>query len=282
MKNFSPNGCRCPLSFPPKKEKNIFSARAVGLKILTEPRKPSNFPDMKKDFPDKQSFLRDAEIFRDLTEQEVDRLGEKMPLKNVAARTILYTPEEPTEVLFMIKKGRVRLFRLSADGKTITTATLEEGTFFGQLALLGQQLYGNFAETLTDCVVCVINRQDAKTYLIGDARIAYRIVETLGRRLLEIEQRLADAALKHVPARVAALLLQFAKKQLDAQKDAGAATAEAIEIVCTHEELAQMLGVHRETITRTLKEFSRLNYIRLARGRILLLDTNGLLDLSAV
>jgi CRP-like cAMP-binding protein len=237
---------------------------------------------MKKHSPDKQSFLRDVEIFQDLTEQEVERLGEKMPLKNVAARTVLYAPDEPTEVLFMIKEGRVRLFRLSADGKTITTATLEEGTFFGQLALLGQQLYGNFAETLTDCVICVISRQDAKTHLIGDARIAYRIVETLGRRLLEVEQRLADAALKHVPARVASLLLQFAKKQIDARKDGGALPTETIEIVCTHEELAQMLGVHRETITRTLKEFSRLNFIRLARGRILLLDTNGLLDLSAV
>ncbi len=235
-----------------------------------------------KESSDKLIFLRDAEIFRDLTETEVDALGKKMPLKNVAARTVFYAPDEPTEVLFMIKKGRVRLFRLSADGKSITTAILEQGTFFGQLALLGQQLYGNFAEALTDCVICVISRADARTYLIGDARIAYRIVETLGRRLLEIEQRLADAALKHVPARVASLLLQFAKKQIDARNNGGEISAETIEIICTHEELAQMLGIHRETMTRALKEFSRLNYIRLGRGRIALLNANGLLDLSAV
>jgi len=237
---------------------------------------------MKKDFPVKQIFLRDVEIFQDLTEQEVDQLGEKMPLKNVAAKTILYTPEEATEVLFMIKKGRVRLFRLSADGKAFTTAILEKGTFFGQLSLLGQQLYGNFAEALTDCVVCIINRDDAKTYLIGDERIAYRIIETLGRRLLEIEQRLADVALKHVPARVASLLLQLAKNRM---LDAGAEprTADgAIEINFTHEELAQLLGIHRETITRTLKEFNRLKFIELHRGRIRLLDMDGLLDLSAV
>jgi CRP-like cAMP-binding protein len=235
-----------------------------------------------KESSDKLIFLRDAEIFRDLTESEVDALGKKMPLKNVAARTVFYAPDKPTEVLFMIKKGRVRLFRLSADGKSITTAILEQGTFFGQLALLGQQLYGNFAEALTDCVICVVSRADARTYLIGDARIAYRVVETLGRRLLEIEQRLADAALKHVPARVASLLLQFAKKQIDARNNGGELSAETIEIICTHEELAQMLGIHRETITRTLKEFSRLNYIRLGRGRIALLNANGLLDLSAV
>ncbi|CAN5645544.1 Crp/Fnr family transcriptional regulator [soil metagenome] len=236
---------------------------------------------MKKNTPDKQILLRDIEIFQDLTEAEVDALGEKMPLKNVAAKTVLYTPEEPTEVLFLIKKGRVRLFRLSADGRTVTTAILEKGTFFGQLALLGQQLYGNFAEALTDCVICFISRADAKTYLIGDARIAYRVIETLGRRLLEIEQRLADAALKHVPARVASLLLQIAEKQV---REGGVnhPATDAIEINFTHEELAQLLGIHRETISRTLKEFSRLDLIRLGRGRIALLDAKGLLDLSAV
>jgi len=236
---------------------------------------------MKKNTPDKQILLRDIEIFQDLTEAEVDALGEKMPLKNVAAKTVLYTPEEPTEVLFLIKKGRVRLFRLSADGRTVTTAILEKGTFFGQLALLGQQLYGNFAEALTDCVICFISRADAKTYLIGDARIAYRVIETLGRRMLEIEQRLADAALKHVPARVASLLLQIAEKQV---REGGAnhPATDAIEINFTHEELAQLLGIHRETISRTLKEFSRLDLIRLGRGRIALLDAKGLLDLSAV
>lgn len=236
---------------------------------------------MKKNTPDKQIILRDIEIFQDLTEAEVDALGEKMPLKNVAAKTVLYTPEEPTEVLFLIKKGRVRLFRLSADGRTVTTAILEKGTFFGQLALLGQQLYGNFAEALTDCVICFISRADAKTYLIGDARIAYRVIETLGRRMLEIEQRLADAALKHVPARVASLLLQIAEKQV---REGGAnhPATDAIEINFTHEELAQLLGIHRETISRTLKEFSRLDLIRLGRGRIALLDAKGLLDLSAV
>ena len=236
---------------------------------------------MKKNAPDKQSFLRDIEIFKDLSEEEVDALSEKMPLKNVAAKTILYTPEEATEVLFMIKKGRVRLFRLTADGKAFTTAILEKGTFFGQLALLGQQLYGNFAEALTDCVICFISRADAKTYLIGDARIAYRVIETLGRRLLEIEPRLADAALKHVPARVASLLLQIAEKQV---REGGAnhPATDAIEINFTHEELAQLLGIHRETISRTLKEFSRLDLIRLGRGRIALLDAKGLLDLSAV
>ncbi len=225
-------------------------------------------------------FLKDIEIFQDLTEAEVDAIGEKIPHKHYQAKTIFYTPDDEGEVLFMLKQGRVRLFRLSADGKAFTTATLETGTFFGKMALLGQRLYGNYAEAVTDCVICPISRDNARKYLIGDERIAYRIIETLGKRLFELEERLADSFLKQVPARVASLLLQFAGKQ--AEYESSPTTDNSPAVNCTHEELAQMLGTHRETVTRTLKEFSRQNYIRLGRGRIVLLDMKGLLDLSAV
>lgn len=225
-------------------------------------------------------FLRDVEIFRDLTETEIERLGEKMPMKDYKAKTVFYTPQDETEILFMIKDGRVRLYHLAANGDTFTTAILEAGTFFGKMALLGQRLYGNYAEAATDCTVCLISRDDAKKYLIGDERIAFRIIETLSFRLLELEQRLADSALKQVPARVASLLLQLANKQAEHQSNGN--FGNQFEILCTHEELAQLLGIYRETMTRTLKEFSRLNFIKLGRGRILLLDLDGLLDLSAV
>ncbi len=234
---------------------------------------------MNKVPADRAFFLKDIEIFQDLTEAEVDAIGEKIPHKHYRAKSIFYTPEDKGEVLFLLKEGRVRLFRLSADGKTLTTATLETGTFFGKMALLGQRLYGNYAEAVTDCVICPISRENARKYLVGDERIAYRIIETLGKRLLELEQRLADSALKQVPARLASLLLQFAEKQT---ADQSAPSAAPIELICTHEELAQMLGIHRETITRTLKEFSRMGLVKLSRGKILLQDAKALLDLSAV
>ena len=226
----------------------------------------------------KAAYLREVEIFQDLTADEIEALGKLMPLKQVAAKTVFYDPQSASEILFLIKKGRVRLYHLSTDGKAFTTAILETGTFFGEMTLLGQRLYGNYAEAATDCTLCLISHQDAGNLLLGDRRIAYRIVETLGRRLLESEQKLADAALKHVPARVASLLLQIANKQNASEPQQ---VSSAIELRFTHEDLGQLLGIHRETVTRTLKELSRLNYIELHRGRIVLLDADGLLDFSA-
>lgn len=225
---------------------------------------------------DSQIYLREVEIFQDLTAAEVDALGERMPIEVVTAGSIFYSPEEPIEVLFLLKKGRVRLYHLSTEGKAFTTAILEPGTFFGEMALLGQVLYSSYAEAITPCMLCLMNRDDAKTLLLDDVRISFRIVEMLSKRLMETEHRLVDLALKRLSARVATQLLQLAHKQVDHAQRAGLPIIEPIAISCTHEELAQMVGAHRETTTRTLNELRGQNLIELHRGRIVLLNLDGL------
>lgn len=230
---------------------------------------------------DRQIYLRDVELFQDLTPDEIEALSERMPMKDVAAGTVFYSPHKPTEVLFLVKRGRVRLYHLSAEGKTFTTAIFEAGTFFGEMVLLGQALYGSYAEAITPCTLCLMSRDDVKTLLLGDVRISYRIVEMLGHRLLETEQRLADLALKRVPARLAALLLELAHKHANYEQRAGIPHTEPVEVSCTHEELAHLVGAHRETTTRILNELRSRGLVELRRGRVVLLNPEGLRELSA-
>ncbi len=88
-----------------------------------------------------QIYLREVDLFQDLSAEEIEALGERMPIKVVDAGTIFYSSQEPTEMLFLLKKGRVRLYHLSSEGKTFTTAIIEAGTFFGEMTLLGQRLH---------------------------------------------------------------------------------------------------------------------------------------------
>ncbi|MDQ3687437.1 MAG: Crp/Fnr family transcriptional regulator, partial [Acidobacteriota bacterium] len=170
---------------------------------------------------EQQVYLRDVELFQDLTPDEVEALGERMPMKEVAAGTVFYGPHEPTEALFLLKRGRVRLYYLTAGGKEFTTTVIGAGAFFGEMTLLGQRLYGSYAEAVTPCVLCLMSRDDVKTLLLGDLRISYRVVEMLGRRLIETERRLVDSALKHVPGRLTSLLLQLAREQVSHEQRGG-------------------------------------------------------------
>jgi CRP/FNR family cyclic AMP-dependent transcriptional regulator len=224
----------------------------------------------------KQKYLKNIDIFQDLTPAEIEVLGKRAPERQVEAGTIFYMPDKPTEVLFILKMGRIRLYHLSPDGKALTTAMLEAGTIFGEMALLGQGLDDSYAEALTPCMLCLMSREDVITLLLGDPRIALRITEILGRRLIEAERQLSDFAFKSLPERLAALLLRLAQEPRPRLFGSGYP-----EVRYTHEQLAEMIGTYRETATKILNEFRAEGWVDLRRGKILILDRHALEILTA-
>lgn len=213
--------------------------------------------------------LCEVGIFQDLTTDETRELEKKCQYREVAAKTIFYESQQAGGVMFLIRHGRVRLYHLSAEGKTFTTAILEAGDFFGDMLFDERGCYECFAEATTACAINLMSREDVETYLLGDRRIAVRIVENLGRRLSGVEQRLADLVLKNIPSRLAALLLRIARRN------------DAADVFLTHEELAQLLGTRRETVTRILNELQNRRLIDLHRGHIVLLDAETLKKIGA-
>ncbi len=208
-------------------------------------------------------------------------MGEMMPIKRVETGNVFYCPTQPAEVLFIVKQGRVNLYHLSAEGTAFTTATVEAGTIFGEMALMGQSLYGSYAEAVTPCLLCIMSREDVQMALLGDLRISSRLVEILGRRLIETEQRLADFALKSVAARVAALLLQLARSELVREGRGDVPVVGSVEVTGTHVELAQGVGAYRETVTKILNEWRGQGLVELGRGRVVLLEAEKLRHLCA-
>jgi CRP-like cAMP-binding protein len=143
-------------------------------------------------------------------------------------------------VLFILKRGRVRIFRVSADGRALTTAIITPGTIFGEMVLLGQRMYDNYAEALDEAVVCLLNRSCVQQYLLSDPRIATRITEILGHRLIEMERRLSDTVFKSVPQRIAGTLGTLAGQQR--RLPVGPRNA---QVALTHEQLAALVGTSR-------------------------------------
>lgn len=207
--------------------------------------------------------LRDVELFQDLSDEEVAGIGAAAPMRQVPAGEVLFSPVSPSEVLFILRAGRVRLYTIGPEGKTLTTALVEAGDVFGEMVPLGQSLAGTFAETLEPSTVCVMTRDDVDRLLLADPRIAGRIAVLLGRRVAELESRLADTVLKSAPDRIASTLARMA--------DHDGAT-----IRLTHEQLADLVGTTRETVTKVLGELATRGLVRLRRGQIVVISANGL------
>jgi len=205
-----------------------------------------------------------ADVFAGLPEADIERLDEVIGIRHVEKGHIIYMPEDKGGMLFILKQGRVQLYRLSADGRKLVLAILGPGGIFGEMSMVGEGRYQTFAEAVEASEVCTLSRQDMERLILDSPHIALRLVNVIGQRLAETESRLKDVAFKSVPARIAALLLQLA--------DQGRLVIDGY----THQEISEIVGTYRETTTQTLNDFRAQGLIDIKRKHIKILDVEGL------
>ncbi len=214
---------------------------------------------------EKMRYLSELTVFQDLSPREMDELNRITTMSTVPRGRVFYRPEEPGEVLFILKEGRVQLYRISPEGKKLVITTLGPHTLFGEMALLGTKLHNTFAEAIEDCLICVMSRNDLERLILGKPQVALRILDVTGKRLREAEERLENMAFKGIPARLASLLLRLAEEQ------------ESDTIIgLTHQDLAESVGTYRETATQVLNDLKSEGYIDIGRKKIEILDREGL------
>jgi CRP-like cAMP-binding protein len=218
---------------------------------------------------EREWVLREFDLFQDLDDDEVARIGDAAPMSQLPRGQMLYSPDRPAEVLFILKKGRIRLFQIGADGRTMTTAMIAPGQIFGEMAVLGQHLDQTYAETIEPCVVCLMSRSDVERLLLVDSRIATRVAEFLGSRVADLERRLGDSVLKSAPERIAATLSRL-----------GGNSTGPTTVKLTHEQLADLVGTSRETTTKVLGDLATRGLVSLRRGKIIIRDSSALHDLA--
>ncbi|MGI8551438.1 MAG: Crp/Fnr family transcriptional regulator [Dehalococcoidia bacterium] len=217
----------------------------------------------------KMEYLSRTDLFRDFSPEEMRELDRMTSMVSCRRGKVFYEPEQAIEVLFVLKQGQVHLYRLSPEGKKLITATVEAGTVFGEMTLLGQSMYGSYAEAAEDCLICLMSRADLEHLIMSKPAVALRVVELLSRRVKHLETRLEMMAFKSVSARLAAILLDLATK-------------ESCEVSgVSHQDLADMVGTYRETITRILDEWRLQGLVDLGRMRIRVRDAARLTGLIA-
>ncbi len=218
---------------------------------------------------EKMRYLSELSVFQDLSPREMEELNRITTMSHVPRGRVFYRPEEPGEVLFILKEGRVQLYRISPEGKKLVITTLGPHTLFGEMALLGTKMHNTFAEAIDDCLICVMSRTDLERLILNKPQVALRILESTGKRLREAEERLENMAFKGIPARLASLLLRLSDEQ---------GTNEITGL--THQDLAESVGTYRETATQVLNDLKSQGLIEIGRKRITILDPDGLAEIA--
>jgi CRP/FNR family transcriptional regulator, cyclic AMP receptor protein len=205
----------------------------------------------------------------------MEDLAKRTPDTFLEQGDVLYSPQDGTQRLFILKKGRVQLYEVDQSGEEITLSVIEDGNVFGEMALTGQSLEGVYVRAMTPSTVVSLRREDLEMLIMKKPEVGLRLVRELAQRLHASERRYADIIGKDVPARLATLILTLVDSE-------GLVTNESYRIRThyTHEQLASMIGCKRVAVTRAFSKLKESGAIQLKERHIVVKDLGALANLA--
>jgi CRP/FNR family transcriptional regulator, cyclic AMP receptor protein len=209
--------------------------------------------------------LSGVELFRGLPRSCLRTLEKNSAAREFRPGYVFFRPGESGDALFLLEKGRVQTFR-ATDKKRLTIAELKAPAVFGEMACIGQGMYHCAAETVTASRIRMISRKDLEAVLDQAPVLTRRLLELVGERFVRVLRELDGAALRHLIPRMAAMLLERA----DGEFVRG----------ISHRELAERLGVYRESATAALGELRNAGIVAVSRKQIRIL-ARGRLERAA-
>src|SRR6185436_15689177 len=201
-------------------------------------------------------YLKKVPILGDLAGDALGRLAEKVEMKEIRRRQVLYLPGDPGGAVFFVNGGRVKVSKVTRDGKELTLAYRGPGEIFGETCLIDGGPREEMAEAMENALVTEIERGEFERLLQSHAMLGYRLSKILAARLREIENKIENLVFKDVNSKLAELLLRLANEY---GVDDSRGTLVALKI--THQEMANLIGSTRETVSLTLAQFKKKGLI---------------------
>jgi CRP/FNR family transcriptional regulator len=216
-------------------------------------------------------YLEQINIFEGLSEMELLEIARLATTQHFAREAVLYSPEDEAGSIYLLEEGKVKLSKVADDGKEITIAVLQGGDVFGELSMSAGETYEVFAEALEEARVCIISRDDFAALVRQKPEIALMLIRSISERLRRAESQIEDLVFRSVPARVAHLMMKLSQEHGRVSRE-----GITIDLRLTHQDIANMVGATRETVTNVLNDLRGRDIIEIEQKRVRILDLDGL------
>jgi len=215
------------------------------------------------------AMLKAVELFAELDDGQLDRLGECARPRRYARGQIIFAEGDPGTSLCIVASGRIDAVASSPDGKELVLNSFGPGDVFGELALLTGEPRSADAVAREASQVFLLPRDDFLTFLEANPRAAITLLAIVSRKLQRTTQQIHDVSFLDVPARLARALLDLAGADPKA-------SGEAPSFRVTQLELAARIGATRESVNKWLGYFADQGLIEQERGRVTILRPRAL------
>ena len=215
----------------------------------------------------KIELLQSVALFWDLSEEELGYISEKMIARHYESGKFIFLEDSEGEQCFFVVKGSVKVTRLSKDGREVILAMLNEGEFFGELALLDGESRSANVIALEETEVLTLNREDFLVVLHDYPQIAIQLLKEMAHRLRKSDRQIASLSLSDAEKRIALCIIRFADEQGVIRRG-----QVSIPRVPIQQDIANMAGTSRETVSRAINVLEKEHYIKRQGRELLILD----------
>ena len=222
----------------------------------------------------KHWFLNHIQVFADLPEEDKKELREMSHMTSYRKHEPICFPGQPADTVYLLKQGRVKIARVNEKGQEATICLLEPGEIFGEVEAMDGTPRETLVQALEPVLVCEITRENFLRFLDRCPAVGIHILKKIGGRLRDIESKFGDLVFQSAPARLAKLLLQLGESMGDREQD-----RIRLNVRLTHQNLANLIGTSRETVSALLSQFQRQGLLIQDRRQICLLNTDELANI---
>ena len=214
-------------------------------------------------------YLAQVNLFRDLPEDILKQIAETSNMRSFEKGRYILTPHDEGELIYFLKEGEVEVYESTAEGKKMIIDILKPGDIFGYESIAsdsGDAVREQFIKANKDVVLCIMPKSDFLALLEKKPELALRMIRELSGRLSSTESRLRAAAFSNSGTRVMQEL-----ERLYTQYGEEKGGKRTLTRKFTHEELANLVGTTRETVTRTLARLEKEGKVSVSsEGHIIL------------
>ncbi len=216
-------------------------------------------------------YLKKIPLIAELGPDVIARLAERVELREVRRREVIYLPGDPGSSLYFVNGGRVKISKVTRDGKALTLNYCGPSELFGESCLVDGGAREEMAEAMENAMVTEVERSDFEKLLGVHASLGYQMTRLLAARRRDLENKLETLVFRDVTSKLAELLLQLAEEY---GVDDSRGTMVALKI--THQELANLIGSTRETVSLTLSQFKKKKLICTEGRKVIISDAESL------
>ncbi len=218
---------------------------------------------------DQRQLLRGIPLFAGLSEDELDALLEICRVRSCSRGELLFSDGEPAEGFFVVLTGKVKVYKLSAEGKERILHIVSSGGTFAEAAIFGNGLYPAYAEPVQKCSLLFLPKDAFLSLLFENGRMAVNMIAGLSHFLRQFTMQIEELTFKDVPSRLARYLMEVSERQ-----------CETFELPISKSQLASHLGTVSETLSRTFRKLTDEDLIRVDGKMITVLDFERLESLA--